>query len=110
MNIDLINLVSEVEKKFEYDKWMKEIPYIKFPSDWEIKIVPPFAGAIVRFRVKKGNADISVYLDCYDMLGAVSRPYWEIYPYSHDSDTFRCNIHDIDALLEAIELAVETNK
>ncbi len=110
MNVDRLLKSREVEEIFEWDKWMEEVPYLKFPSDWEIKVVPPFAGAIVRFRVKKGNADISVYLDCYDILGCMGRPYWEIYPYSSEEYTFRCSMNDTDELLEAITIAIEANQ
>jgi hypothetical protein len=90
----------------EHDKWMREIPYIRFPSDWEVQVSPPFSGAVVRFRVKKGKSDISVYLDCYDNLGFMGRPYWEIYPYN--DDTFRCAMNDTDGLIQAISIALST--
>lgn len=95
----LINALYE--RKREYGKWAEEIPYIKFPKNYEVKIMPPFNNAIVRFLVKCNNASVSVYLDCYDKLGSVGKPYWEIYPY--ENDTFRCLLKETDLLLEAIE-------
>jgi len=92
---------------YEYDvymetrKWVDEIPFIKFSSEWEIQIIPPFTGATVRFRVKKGDAQVSIYLDCYDKLGYFGSPYWEVYP--HEGDTFRCGINETDELLQAIQ-------
>lgn len=91
----------EYDQKMESRKWSEEIPFINFPNDWKIKIIPPFAGAVVRFRIEKNNAAVSVYLDCYDHLGCYGEPYWEIYPYNED--TFRCDMKDTDSLLKAIE-------
>ena len=89
------------DRYMETGKWRNEIPFIKFPSDWEIQITPPFSGATVRFRVKKGDAHVSVYLDCYDRLGSCGQPYWEVYPY--EGDVFRCLMDETDLLLTAIE-------
>lgn len=33
-------------------KWIKEIPFIQFPADWKVQIIPPFTGIVVRFRVQ----------------------------------------------------------
>lgn len=97
------NLHIQMEKEFEWRKWAKEIPFIKFPADWEIAIIPPFTGAIVRFLVntplRKG---VSIYLDCYGMLGACYEPYWEVYP-DKEGDNSRFKINDIEGLLKCIE-------
>lgn len=97
-------LVSEVvEKAFEWRKWADKIPFIKWPSDWEVKAVPPFTGAIIRYIVKTPKAEVSIYLDCYDMLGYFGQPYWEVYPV-HDNNE-RCAMNDVAGLLKLIELA-----
>ena len=93
-------LILKYDKIMENNKWSQEIPYISFPSDWEVKITPPSVGAVVRFRVQKGDAKVSVYLDCYDNLGYVGYPYWEVYPY--EEDVFRCDMLDTESLLRAI--------
>jgi hypothetical protein len=62
-------LPYEYSKEMEHEKWREQIPFINFPSDWTIQICPPFSGAVVRFRVKKDKAHVSIYLDCYDNLG-----------------------------------------
>jgi hypothetical protein len=94
--------ISEVEFLQEYEKWKKEIPFLKFQPDWEVKMIPPLGGAIVRFLIRRGKNHVSVYLDCYDRLGAMDKPYWEVYPHK-DADTFRCGIKNTKSLLEAIE-------
>jgi hypothetical protein len=105
MNYDDDHLLScKLEKKFEYIKWAKEIPWMNFPPHWRIKIIPPFLAAIVRFRVttdKLKDNDISVYLDCYDKLGCVGQPYWEAYSINGDTERFLLN--ETDELLVAIE-------
>jgi hypothetical protein len=82
-----------VANEHEWRKWAKAIPYIKWPSDWEVKAIPPAAGAIVRYYVKTPNCEIvSIYLDCYDILGFMGYPYWEVYAF-------------IDELLRLIDAA-----
>ncbi len=81
---------------------IKLIPFISFSERFEWMAIPPFGGAVTRFIVKKKNQEkkISVYLDCYDVLGCVGKPYWEAYPI--EEDTFRCGINEIDELKKAI--------
>jgi hypothetical protein len=104
-SIEDIAKIYEVEAIQEYRKWINEIPYINFPETWEVKIVPPMGGAIIRFVVKRKGGDdnnqVSVYLDCYDRLGCVGEPYWEIYPVKND--THRCLMNDVQELLEIID-------
>lgn len=91
-----------VERYHEWDKWALVIPFINFPAEWEVKVIPPFGGAIVRFIVKHKQTQktCSVYLDCYSELGACSTPYWEIYPY--ENDCYRCYMEKTEDLLKAI--------
>lgn len=99
-----VKKVYEAEEIMEYEKWIKEIPFIKFDSDWEVKIIPPLFGAVVRFQVQKGESIVSVYLDCYDTLGFFGQPYWEVYPY--DGDVYRCEMNNTEELLKAIRESI----
>jgi hypothetical protein len=87
-------------------KWLDEIdviPFIQFPADWKIKVIPPFGDAVVRFCVKlPSGKERSVYLDNRHALGIYEgmEPYWEVYPYR--DDTARCGLDEIDKLLEYI--------
>ena len=101
MKRDIAYKYSDV---MEHEKWLKEIPYIRFQSDWDIKVSPPFGGAVVRFLIRKVGAEVSVYLDCYDMLGYVEEPYWEVYP--HGSDVARCYMNDTESLIELIKQSI----
>ena len=105
MNIENIELACKYEKQMDFRKWADEIPFLKFPEKWEIQISPPWGGAVVRFRIKCGKAHVSIYLDCYENLGYVGQPYWEIYPYS--GDTYRCFLNETDELLKAISESIE---
>lgn len=92
----------DVERFMERSKWLEEIPFLKFKLDWNVKVVPSY-DAVIRFLIKKEDSiEVSVYLDCYSLLGAVHEPYWEIYP-SHDGDTFRCAMNDTESLLNEID-------
>lgn len=98
---------AELEEILEWKNWYKKIPAIQFPAHWKIQVIPPFCGAMIRFRVstdKIKRGDISVYLDCYDILGFFGEPYWEVYP--HKGDTFRCAMNEIDELLKGIAEAL----
>jgi hypothetical protein len=96
-------------KRFEVErdeKWLElsgTIPYLNFKNDWNVSITPPFGGAIARFRVKYKEKFISVYLDCFDSLGYMGEPYWEIYPVGDDETTARFLINETDELISAID-------
>lgn len=95
----------KVEQSEDWQVWIKKIPFIKFPADREVKIIPPFGGALIRFLVKKNESEnISVYLDVYGRLGAVENPYWEVYPY-HD-DVVRVDMENVEELLQRIQEAL----
>jgi hypothetical protein len=97
-----------------------KIPYLNFPSTWDVKIIPPTSGATIRFLVRKhpigwtspSKYSVSIYLDFDHALGYFGakldepEPYWEIYP-NRDGDTARYALNDVDALLGGIALALE---
>ena len=88
-----------------YKEWFLEVPFIKFPGHWEVRIVPPFSGALCRFHVKNGDDTISVYLDVDDTLGFVGEPYWEIYPYG--DDVRRVLMNKTEQLISEIQLVLD---
>ena len=93
-------VTSRYDKVMETREWITKIPYLRFNPNHEVRVIPPFAGATIRFNVRNKDKSISVYLDCYNNLGSMDEPYWEIYPYN--GDTYRCFINEIDKLMEAI--------
>jgi hypothetical protein len=77
-----------------------DIPFLKFKKSWNVKIIHPFNGASVRFIVKKGEKEVSVYLDEKNKLGVSRAPYWEIYDSSY---TMRFRINNTEGLIDGIE-------
>ena len=102
-DFELYQQRTDIEAK---QKWMASvdtIPYIKFPADWEVAIIPPFGDAVVRFRVRLPNGVTkSIYLDERGSLGCFpdGAPYWEVYPYY--GDIGRCAKVDTETLLRMI--------
>lgn len=78
-----------------------------FKEEWDVKIIPPFAGAIIRFVVRHKNKIVSVYFDGYSNLGFVYDeqgqpiPYWEAYPIN--SDIMRYELGEENTMLKDIE-------
>jgi len=103
MNEDRKLLLSRlsVESNQKWREEIEHIPYIQFPSDWKVKVIPPFADAVVRFIVKLPcGADKSIYLDSRESLGYYGSPYWEVYKYR--GDVGRCDRDDVNELLRMI--------
>lgn len=95
-----------IEGDEQWREWIDHIPYISFPPDWQIKVIPPFSGAMARFWIKNGDNNISIYLDTYNRLGYWGDgPYWEVYPYR--DDVGRCDMGDIPELLRMIQEALD---
>ena len=90
-----------IEKTQKWREWIEKIPFIKFPPDWEVQVIPPFAGAMARFQVRKNGKKISVYLDVDNSLGYMDGPYWEAYPIG--DDTARFMIDETTNLIATIE-------
>ena len=91
----------------ETRKWATEIPSLNFDPFWEVRVVPPFGGAVIRFYIKNmfNNRFVSVYLDCYGHLGAMDEPYWEIYP-DKEGDASRFALYDTTNLLKEIRASL----
>jgi hypothetical protein len=100
----------EIERKEDWLTWLDRIPSLpinKLPQDCEIKIIPPFRGAIVRFHITKGDdIFISAYLDVFSRLGACPAPYWEVYPVGEDV-VGRVDMNDIEGLIKMINESYE---
>ena len=100
---DIKHLQYEEQRHFR--KWAHKMPFLQFPSDWKIKIIPPYCNAMVRFVIEKESAWVSVYFDVDNKLGYYDTPYWEAYPY--EDDVFRCSFGEEDLLLKAIEKSLD---
>ena len=98
-----------IESAENWMEWVDKIPNIKFDSNWLVRVIPPFAGVMARFKVLNPETGYhaSIYLDCHERLGMWDGPYWEVYPDTPDgNDTFRCDMNEVDELLKAIRQSI----
>ena len=101
MNDEFIVARFGIEKQDKWRESINTIPFVSFPADWSVQVIPPFGGAMARFRVKlPSGATKSVYLDFYDRIGYYGEPYWEVYPVG--DDVGRCDMADTAELLRLI--------
>lgn len=90
----------QIESEEEWRKTIKEIPTLNFKKEWNIRIIPPFGGAMARFVIEYNNKSISVYLDFYDRLGIVGQPYYEMYD---GTNTIRYYLNESDEMMNDID-------
>lgn len=101
-----------VEQALEFRRWALEVPFFEIPKGIEISPIPPFGGAVARFRArlvgeKDPNNACSIYLDCYDQLGYMGgKPYWEVYG-PHDDEPNRCMINETKRLVNLIQASLK---
>lgn len=95
-----------IESKEKWREIIKQIPTLNFKKEWNVKIIPPFGGALVRFTVYYNGNHVSVYLDWYSRLGCVDEPYWELYP--REDDVRRYRLNDTKELMKDIEMVLES--
>ena len=88
----------KLEQEENWNEIIPRIPSIHFDPRMEVKLIPPFAGAIARFYIEYKQQHIcSVYLDWYGTLGLSNEPYYELYP-DLENDTSRYLLQDIEKL------------
>lgn len=96
----------QLERDENWRDFAHRMPYIQFPADWKICIIPPFAGAFARFLVELPDGrKKSIYFDANDSLGCVGQPYWEVHPVRGDCG--RCLMYEIEELLLLIQAPSE---
>jgi hypothetical protein len=106
--------VDEKLKRYHIENeqdWKGEsvrIPWMYFRSDWQVRVIPPFGDAVVRFQVILPSGTLkSIYMDSRNSLGYwggdinTPEPYWEVYPYK--GDVGRCDLADTIMLMEMIQ-------
>lgn len=73
-----------------------DMPFIDLRQGYQIRILPPFGGAMYRFCIlhTTSGKEYSIYFDAHEALGIYGKPYCEVYPIG--DDTYRSdNIYDI---------------
>lgn len=100
-------ILSRTEQILNYREWMTKLPAFHFDKEWDVRIIPPFGGAIIRFTIEYKGKHISVYFDAYSNLGFVYEdnngekpiPYFEYY----DGDNIhRYYLNEADQMMEDI--------
>ena len=100
----LLQIRYKLEEKERWKDWIKKLPSFNFDSDWNVKIIPPFAGALIRFYIEKNGKTASMYLDVNSRLGFMyddndeAIPYYEIYT----DDTYRYYLNQVDEMMADI--------
>lgn len=97
-----------VEQEQDWKGEIVRIPWLHFRGDWQVRIIPPFGDAVVRFQVVLPSGMLkSVYMDSRNSLGYwggdidTPEPYWEVFPYKNDVG--RCDLADTIMLMEMIQ-------
>lgn len=102
-------LCAEYDDKMDSMTWQDKLPFLQFKPDWLVRIVPPFVGAVIRFKVRKnttpGHQNVSIYFDAFNHLGSMRNPYWEVYP-AADGDTARFHLGEESEMMEEIEASL----
>ena len=104
-NIDTSMLISRCEQIQEYRKWCKELPTFNFDKEWNVQIIPPFGGAIIRFCIEHNGKKVSVYFDAYAELGYMVDendepiPYFEYYD---GTDIYRYYLNESNQMMADI--------
>lgn len=106
MNISKYAQRSDLERDEDWGKHGSEAPTFNFPVEWGVKIIPPFAGALMRFTVTVGTAQVSIYYDPLCKLGCMNNPYWEIYP-AIGGDAERFLNDQMDAMMDSIQASID---
>lgn len=84
-NVNKSLMLSKVEQMHDFRGWARKLPAFHFDKEWDVKIIPPFAGAIIRFVIDYNEKHVSVYFDAYSELGWMYDkdeqpiPYFEYY-------------------------------
>lgn len=98
-------IISKYESLQEYRKWGGRLPAFNFDKEWDVHIVPPFGGAIIRFCIKHNDKQVSVYFDGYSELGYMVDendepiPYFEYYD---GTDCHRYYMHESEKMMDDI--------
>lgn len=79
-------------------KKILEAPYIRFPADWEIQLVPAYLGTHVHFRVRLTSGTVKNAVLLHNKDGYA---YWLVSPESGLMED-RCDVDDIATLLQLL--------
>jgi len=108
---EITSLNMKVDEAFSKREWGQKIPSFSVPTGFQIRVIPAFGGALVRFLIlsQQTGKGVSIYLDAYNLLGWHSEnPYWELYP-NTEGDVSRYGIDDIESLIAESVAILKSN-
>lgn len=100
-------IISRYETLQECRAWGSKIPALHFEKEWDVKIIPPFGGAVIRFYISHNNKNVSVYFDGYSELGFMYDDKGKPIPYFEYYDGEDCHRYYID---ESEEMMADIKK
>lgn len=68
VNVNKTLTIAKAEEFHEYRKWANELPALHFDKEWDVKIIPPFAGAIIRFWINYNIKNGILYVTLYEKI------------------------------------------
>jgi hypothetical protein len=85
---------------FEAEKWAAQIPSINFPMAWQVKVLPAYKNAVIRYMVSsKAGSQVSVLFDPYGIHTDEVGEYWDVYCSELSTDNrATINLHDVKKL------------
>lgn len=95
LDIDNRTLRVEVESNEKWLEWCKIIKPLNFHPNINVTIIPPFFGALTRFKCSYNGKSVSVYFDGYSRLGAMYVPYYEAYPIDNGNPRYLLGQEDL---------------
>ena len=104
-NVNNTLMIAKVDSLHDYRGWANKLPSLNFDKEWNVKIIPPFAGAIIRFVIDYKGKHVSVYFDAYSELGWMYDendepvPYFEYYD---GEETYRYFINESEKMMNDI--------
>ena len=108
LDFELESKRYDVESREKWREWCSKMPSLQFDPDWDVKIIPPYGGAMARFAIYRGDEYCcDVYFDVYSRLGWEMDdanepvPYFELYPW--EGDCKRYYINEVDELMRDIK-------
>ena len=107
-------IISKYENLQECRGWGARIPALHFEKEWDVKIIPPFGGAVIRFHINHNGKFVSVYFDGYSEYSELGYmvdendepiPYWEYYD---GEECYRYYIDESEQMMTDIKKFLES--
>lgn len=104
-------IVLQYDKLQECRLWCQKLPALHFKKEWDVTIIPPFGGAVIRFFIDYNGKHVSVYFDGYSELGYMVDddgepiPYFEYYD---GTECYRYFANESDKMMADIERFLES--